>query len=578
MKYLYPKKRLSTAVLALLITGLALTLGIYACKKPTDGINLIVDTAPLSKAPVLVQFVNANQNSTTALPSSFTVSITGTGASLVQIDGGGTNFTVKGGLLPLSLIKAANPTPTNPITFNIYAVIPGFAPLSQTVTVTSNNISTLKMSLVEFASPADGTTAAVKQTALTAGVSPAITIATNTTANMPQTATISIPAGTQMMDVNGNAISATTLNSNVVQYGTAKQTSLSAYPGGFNPTNVLNINGAPINGGVHFVPAGSITIDMTADATPVSKFSKPLPVSFELQSTLTNFITGKTIAVGDTIPLWSMNQNTGQWKLEGKATVAKNTAGNLAANFTISHLTVYDLDWWFTGNGAYNTCQNKLTINLHPSTTGYFTGEQYRVQLETATGDRLLDIKDIDPRFDNLSLNVDSLPQVSSAKITVYNTDTTPWTIVGSSSSFSPCGTGSIDVNFTAPPAADIVNATFNISAKCTNKDVVAYPTGWIYFYDLTAGRTVNAYFSNGQIYNQSAPSNKTAQFINGHKYYFATTYSGTNYQSGTFILDKSNIVIPAPQAGVGFSGGAVYNATTNTIAVTAAFTLTNCN
>src|SRR4051812_9056025 len=106
-----------------LIIGCGLLLAFAGCKNPADDINLVVNTASVFKAPVLVHFTNANTTSTTA-PSDFSVVISGKDAALVQMGSGETDFKALHGFLPLALKASAAPSNANPITFNIYAEVP----------------------------------------------------------------------------------------------------------------------------------------------------------------------------------------------------------------------------------------------------------------------------------------------------------------------------------------------------------------------------------------------------------------------------------------------------------------------
>ena len=101
---------------------------------------------------------------------------------------------------------------------------------------------------------------------------------------------------------------------------------------------------------------------MTAGNTTVKSFSKPLTANLELAKTQTNYTTGKLVVAGDTIPLWSQNENTGQWKYEGVANVVKNTDGNLAASFKITHLSNWAL-LYTVPNPDYIPAQGNISIN-----------------------------------------------------------------------------------------------------------------------------------------------------------------------------------------------------------------------
>ncbi len=114
MKHLkLDKKGNLLIIIYLSIIALLLVFAIAGCKKPNDHISLNVNESTLTKAPVMIHFVNANLSSTVQ-PGDFNVTISGKDAGLVQMDGGTTsNFQTSHGFLPLSLISTAAPSATS---------------------------------------------------------------------------------------------------------------------------------------------------------------------------------------------------------------------------------------------------------------------------------------------------------------------------------------------------------------------------------------------------------------------------------------------------------------------------------
>jgi hypothetical protein len=540
--------------------GLLLLVVVNACKKPTEDVNLIINTSLLSKAPALIQFINANPNSTTNLPASFAVTISGTGANLVQVDGGGTNFTAVNGLLPLTLTKNANPSPNNPVTYHIYASVPGFAPVSKTITVTGTKASAPVIALVEYANPALGTSAVARQTALTAGTSAAMSLNILVSAGNTEAASITIPAGTQLLDANKTVINSTQLKSNVVYFGTGNTASLSAFPGGFNPENTIGPNGQPIPEGTTFVTAGLLSINMMAGATAVKNFSKPVILSMEINSTLVNPQTKQLVKAGDSIPIWSLNEETGQWKYETTADIFRNGNGKLAVSFPITHLSGWSANWY----GA--TCTSTLNVTLRiPNTTQELAGD-YLISLTTANEQAVSTFTTSQIQDGFTTVLSDYPADAGDLKLIVYTRSGNTLTKLGETSAFSPCSKGTVEVTLGTQTVEDLVKTHIKVTAKCTTQQVVAYPSAWVTLKDATTGQTTNIYMTDGLA---------TANLINGHSYSINTTYAGKSYKSAAFKLDKAaGVTIPAVN---GLSGTTSYDSSTNTINVDATFTLTNC-
>jgi len=586
MKKFYQTKTITKTAVLIFVVALSVAAGFYACTKPTEGIDIIVNTSSLEKAPTLIQFVNANPNSTTALPSTFTATITGSGAQYVQISGGGQNFVVNNGLLPISLTKEATPSPATPVTFNVYASVPGFAPVSQTFSIVGDVVSQVSFPLVEYANIPAGTSVLTTSTALNSGVSPAVKLTTTTNANLSENATLSIPAGTQMLDANGAVINAGALNATVVQYGTSSPTLAASFPGGLNPVNVIGADKNPIPGGVNFVSAGLLGINMMAGTTPVKSFSQPLQMTVELQSGLINFMTGNPVQAGETIPVWSLDETTGQWKSDGTATVAIDGNGKLAATTSVAHLSWWNIDWYYQ-RPNYNTVSHSFTINIIPSALPW--SGTYEVQLQTANGNYLAGFHTYHPQTDffqseiafilgqtrsgfatiagKYGFSIGSVPNISSAKVVIYDANGKK---VAESPLFNLTVTNSVDVNLTAPTPPDLT-LTFDITATCLNKPAKVYPSGWFTLTDVTTKTSANVYFTSGHT---------TVTLKTGDQYTLSTNYSGTVYTSAVTTLGKSDFTIggSATTQGAALTGVAKYTVATNTLAVTASITLANCN
>jgi len=593
MKNIYSTIKAKASVLRLPLILSLIVLAVNGCKKPTEGINLVVSTASLFKAPVLVHFENANTTSTNK-PGDFQVTIGGKDAALVQMGSGGNDFKASHGFLPLALTTAASPSSSNPIVFNVRAEIPGFAPIVKNITITKDTVYVYNVPMIEYSKPVNGTTVLQTETAITAGtVAAPVSLVPATTASLPEKATITIPAGTQVMDANNNVINAAQLKSSVVQYGSGTPAIANIFPGGLAPSNVVDAAGAAIPGGVNFVTAGLLSINMTAGTTPVKKFSKPVDIVQELQPGLINFQNGTPVKAGDVIPLWSLNEETGQWKAEGNAAVSLDAvSGKLVAKYAISHLSGWNLDWSWSAFGSYNSVVRPLVINLIPSQTPW--AGSYEVQLQTSNGNYLAGLHSYRPEYDffeegslvnnNLTyksvkgkygFSIPYVPNISSAKIVVY--DNKNYAKVAESPLFNPTTTGPVNLNVTVPAPPEYVNITASFTGKCSTKNIVTPITGWFELYDATDFSYTYAYVSNGVIYSGSSNNNSSfnvngskvgasLKLAVGHQYAIYTYNNSKFYSTGLFTLTKAGFNIPASSNG--FEAKTVYNQSTNTLEI----------
>ncbi len=568
----------------LTIIALLVVLALNSCKKPNDHIGLIVNESSLSKSPVILHFANAN-NSSTVQPNNFNVLISGKDSALVQMDGGGTtNFQASHGFLPLSLVSSAEPSPSNPITFNVSAQIPGFAPVVQTITITKDTATIVDVAAIEYANPARGTSVLVNQTALNGGVSNGATLNLPAGNGMVESAKVTIPAGSQMLDAGGNAIDASSLTSNIVDYSAVSSASYGAFPGGFSPSNIVDQSGNPVNGGspINFVSAGLLSIKMTADGTPVRHFSKPLQVTMKLDPNTTNFVTGNNIQAGDTVPLWSLTEETGQWKSEGNVTITNDGSGNLVANFQTSHLCCFNLDWsWAIAGHPYGTCFNPLKVTIH---CGAGHSGVFDVTIVTPNNQYLAGAHG-EYVHDGDVVIFPYVPDIAQCKVVIsdFNLYLNPGLpILAQTGLFNPCSQGSIDLSWDANVPPQFITVNLNITGHCSNKNVNVLPSGWFFIYDVTAAQANKSpwtyvFVRNGIIliaFGSPVGVNNgvySLKLVEGHQYYIYTFNSQEWYESGIFTMEPKNFTIS--NVG-GLSANCVYTAATNSLNITAVYSV----
>jgi len=565
MKKIITNKKFSLGAAMLLTIAIISSVLIYACKKPTDGINVLVDSQLLSPGATTVVFANADSTSTNQ-PSSFPVTISGPGASLVQMISGGTNFQVSHGMLPLSLVKGTNPSPTNPVTFTVTGQATGFAtPFIKTITLTSTDPALYVVKAFDYSTTSPGTTLLTKTTSLTAGtLSSGLTLTTTTNSGMTENATIAFPTGTQMLDANKTPISASTLVCNVAQLGSGKDAIINDFPGGLFAQNALDKTGAAISGGVGFVPAAFLAISLTADGTPVKNFSKPVPVTVELNAGLTNFVTDAPVKVGDVIPYWSQNDQTGQWKYENDATVILDANNKLAVQMQITHLSNWMSGWFWSGGAAagkaYGSCGSPFSAII----TTPFPVQGLTIKMITKAGSIIdsetpIAIGQIGGLF-TYKYTFASVPATGlKAELAAFLYGfSAPIAI---SSTFDPCSAGSITIPVGAsalPSANRVENVAINIQGICTSKQVAVLPTATFLLYQQTTP-TINAYAGSFDVINGVG----FAALNIGSTYTLGTYYNGTYYQTNPFLVTPGALNIPAIN---GFNVTTTFDAPSNTL------------
>ncbi len=556
------KKRTPIAAIVFFASIALMSIVMYACKKPTDGINILIDSQTLSPAPTMISFVNADSTSTNQ-PGDFPVTITGSGASLVQMVSGGTTFTASHGILSLSLVKGTVATVSSPVTFTVTAQVPGFAPFIQNVTVTSSDAALYVVKALDYTSSAAGTTLLKSTAPLTSGtLSSATTFTTTKNASMAENATLSFTAGTQMQDANGSILNAGTLTSNIVQLGIVNNALSDDFPGGLAAPDALDKNGVAITGGVNFVPAGLLSISMTADGNTVKKFSKPVNISMELSSSINNFATGAALKVGDVIPYWSQNDATGQWKYEGDATVALDGSNKLAVTMPISHLSNWMAGWFWsatsTAGATYTSCGSNLTVTL-ATADPTFKGGNYTVYLLSAYGNIVASKKGGD-LSNGSTVTFKNLPNVAQAKVAVYYKGKS----AAVSTLFATCSTSALSVTVptTATAFVNPVNVAVDITGICSGKQISVLPSAPFQLYQQITGSQSFQPIGVVNVINGKA----STQLETGGTYYLATYYNKAYYQTGNFTVQKAAIVIPTS---TDLKVTSTYDSGTNTLSFT---------
>nr|WP_086939564.1 hypothetical protein [Thaumasiovibrio occultus] len=165
-------------------------------------------------------------------------------------------------------------------------------------------------------------------------------------------ATLNIPAGTTLLDSDGNPVKGQ-ITANVVHYSnepgdSEDKSALNALPGGLSPNGVVDEFGATID--VAFISAGYTAIEVTNEQGQVVKSVEGGNVNLAMkipQDTI-NPVTGTQITTGDEVPLWGYDSTTGNWQEEGSAQVGEldTTAGTYTISKEIDELNYYHFNWY----------------------------------------------------------------------------------------------------------------------------------------------------------------------------------------------------------------------------------------
>ncbi len=129
---------------------------------------------------------------------------------------------------------------------------------------------------------------------------------------------------------------------------------VAAFPGDFAGIAQGQANPTPI------ISYGTVEYQFTRNSDgAVLQLANGQTADIQIPIYVTTHQDGTAIAVGDTIPLWSLDEKTGIWMQEGSGTVVASTASptGLALSATVSHFT------WWNCDVSMNSARATVTVN-----------------------------------------------------------------------------------------------------------------------------------------------------------------------------------------------------------------------
>lgn len=544
-----------------------------ACKKlnPVEGIDFQINTN-FNKSPLLIQFVNANPEAQRQPLDSVGIKVTGKDASLVLMNDGDTKIRASQGFLQLVVANTKTPSAVNPVDFTISASFPGFLPVEYSFHLTDTTPKAQVIYLYEIANPVSGT--GNISTTFNISASNSTTVRTLPAKNMFEKASLTIPAGTVLYNEAGAAIPSNQVSLDLVHLGATDENSINAFPGGLQTRNAVSPNGTAVDSVVDFITAGCVKINMVAGGQNVKSFSKPIVAELEIADNFYDFYRGRNLQPGDSIPIWSMDEGTAKWVIEGLAPVYTNASGKLAAKFDVNHLSWWNLDYWQQARSFYHwfgwwrwfysppACNNSnLRINVTTINVPY-TG--YVSLAITSNGQYLgSGAGYMQNGLLTSNLNLSNRIFIPNAKIraTIYRDFQV---ISAETPNFSPCSQPSVNLNINIPPPPDMVNLSVRLFGKCTNKNIQLNYSGWVFV------REKNAVFGNW-VYVWSGSPAYFPRLKNNATYIFSSWNGGWSSVEVPIRKESAAALGNMPIRN-GIKASAIYNNSTNTLEVTGSF------
>jgi len=355
-------KKLKTFILFLSLA--ALVLSVPSCDKtPIDGTKLIINY-DIVKTKMNFKFLDAatgEQIAQTNKGSDVSVTITGTDKNAV-IDVTGIELenhhaqTVNGFLtLGLNPNSEYVPSSDNPISFIVVAKADGYISTSMPIKIYQEGNYQFKIMMVKLDDPPEGVTVEEESNAgdLNNGeVAQDITVETG-----GSEASITFNQGMTMTGDNGSPLNGS-IDVMVTHFDNLNDQALEAFPGGLTPD--VNQNGT-LESGIFF-SAGFVAVEVVdASGNKAAQFSGgTATLEMTVNPETYNPETKGPVKPGDEIPLYSYDPETGTWTYEQTVTVKEGEKG-LTVTAEISHLSYWNLDWFYSENCDYGVTLNILT-------------------------------------------------------------------------------------------------------------------------------------------------------------------------------------------------------------------------
>lgn len=508
----------------LIMAGLVLALAQCTPLDEND-YSLIYDTSFI-KYTAMVRFVDAADPNKEL--DNVQLEVGGVDGKYIVDSGGSRKLRVNSGGITLALDPAREVTEGNPASFRLKASLDGYLPINEMIFFQEGEEQQIiELYLIDANNPPAGIANSVTSESINNGVSTS-TIQLNVAPGGSKVvgASLSIPSGTEFRDVNGNLIQGGNLEVSMTHFDPNGETSVNSFPGGFTPDTVLNENGEPEDG--FFNTAGFASINMEVGGTAVREFSQPIDVTMGVDPQ-TNNLDGNAVQIGDTIPIWSYEVETGQWQYEKTGTVVDDGAGGMEMVFQTDHLSWYNIDYY--GRRCNWRQRARVSVTM-PGFSNYSNGKWLFGELVFASNNQPVSYyaSRTYRLFDGETLNFMNAPN-ATLKFRVYDGSSryNKGNLIAESAPFNACsGVGSVTVNL--PPPTIV---TIDVTGKCPDDNSVTFKPNFYVFYKKTS----DPWYSYLTYLNKGAGS--TTKLELGQEYDFMVWFNGERFFM-TGVIDRT--------------------------------------
>jgi len=467
-------------------TTLCILFTFSGCKKPNEGVDPIINPT-ISEYTVSVRLLDAETNSEI---KGCTIKIVGDDANSVFDNSGERPLVAEDGFLELISVTNTEPSTSNPIRYSIKVENKDYFATLTPITINKKGNQTIEIKLINKSTLINGNVGITKEE---------FDLEADQTLKQEEVLTATAQNGTGKAEVTiGNDVKFSDANNVTIKnklkvefayFNHLDETTISAFPGGLEALTDDNKE-------VVFKSAGLVSLKMQdSDGKIIKNLSKPITMNITIPEGSTDS-ENKPIVPGTLIPVWSLNEITGKWKLEGETEI-KSENGKLVAQFKMNHLSYWNLDFYT------NACSTGATLNIQSNfTSDYYTNA--KIEFSNGTSRYIyLNLKN------GANLTLQRAPQGLSGKLILSE----PFNSITPINSLCS-GTTTVIVN-----SAALQSIKVSIIGKCGTKEV-KWP-------NLSVYAKANNASSNWEYVGQMVNGNfETYKLKLGNEYQFGTWYN----------------------------------------------------
>ncbi|MCL3780711.1 hypothetical protein EMN47_09975 [Prolixibacteraceae bacterium JC049] len=475
---------------------IASVFAIFLCSKcdftdPSEGLQLNVDYNIIVSA-IGLTFVDAATQEEIILDNNelITVNISGKDKDKV-LDATGEYFSryeIEIGALSLAINPNHTIGESSPVDFAIEVKAKGYLTAHRSFKISEEGISSFRVELIKESTPPEGVK--LKAYEDIAVVSGGVLQEEIIIGDEQNDFKIEIPESTVIKDADGNALTGK-ISVKQMAFSPTSEDALTLMPGGDGSvfTNAVTPEGNSQE--IEFVSAGFFELKLTDESGKVAEnfTNGAITVTYPVDEEVVNPDTNEKVKEGDEVPVWSFNEEEGEWKFEYNTTV-KKVNGKLQFVAELDHLSYWNFDWW----RDRQRCSYGGSINFTSSnSTGRYA---FYTRYYDASSNRYLGTKYMSgiPNRANRLIRVPAGREVKFKVIRNYTrTYQTP-------AEFTINDLCSDNANIPLATASGIKNVTVNIVGRCSsNDDVIIRPTYWARLYNKTARTSKWVRINNGK-------------------------------------------------------------------------------